>query len=197
MITLTVTSQGGFAQSNLKRGFHGNEIKRLRPSTEGNLSSAAIFDVQNDDESGTSITYVVSETYSAVLAAVTADTAANGAIATSSIVTTFATTGDTTVPSSEAVLECFQPLWYGSTIGQDTYVVSFTNLAPTAYYAGMMILVKFATTNTGASTINVNSLGAKAIRKGTGGATALSASDLVTTKIYTLIYDGTNFQINL
>lgn len=197
MITLTVTSQGGFAQSNLKRGFHGLEIKRLRPSTEGNLSSAAIFDVPNDGESGTSTTYVVSETYSAVLAAITADTLEAGAEVATNKATTFATINDTLYPSTEAVVEAFQPIWYAASSGTDTYAVTLTGVVPTAYYAGMTIRTMFANTNTGAATINANSLGAKAITKGTNGTTALSASDLVVTKIYTLVYDGTRFQIDL
>lgn len=85
---------------------------------------------------------------------------------------------------------------YGAATGTDTYALDLTpNLA--AYGAGNIIYCTFANTNTGAATINVDTLGAKAITKGTDGITALSASDLVVGKVYTLIYDGTRFQINL
>lgn len=64
--------------------------------------------------------------------------------------------------------------------------------APAAYTAGFAVEVKFAATNTGATTINVNGLGAKAIQS--NGA-ALVAGQIVAGQIYSLIYDGTNFQL--
>jgi len=85
---------------------------------------------------------------------------------------------------------------YGVASGTDTYAV-VVSPAPTKLITGKPYQVQFGITNTGAATLNINGLGAKAIRKGTGGATALSASDLVITKIYTVIYDGTYYQINL
>jgi len=85
---------------------------------------------------------------------------------------------------------------YGVATGTDTYTVTLST-GMSALTVGLPFYVKFGITNTGAATLAVNGLAATAIRKGTGGATALSASDLVVTKIYTLIYDGTNFQINL
>lgn len=195
MITLTVTKSNGITQDSLKRGFHGAHILNLRPSTEGTLSSAAIFEALQP--SGSYVTMVVSETYSAVLSAVTTDLAESGAEVTTNKATDFSTINDTLYPSIGAVVDNFQPTAYAATSGTDTYAATLTGVVPTAYYAGMEVKLLFGNTNTGAATINLNSLGAKAIKKGTDGATALSASDLVVTKIYTLIYDGTNFQINL
>jgi hypothetical protein len=53
---------------------------------------------------------------------------------------------------------------------------------------------KAASDNTGAATINVNSLGAKTMKKN-GGADDLDAGDLVSGGIYKGVYDGTNVQI--
>ncbi len=46
----------------------------------------------------------------------------------------------------------------------DTYVITLSP-APTAYYTGMVVNFYANTANTGAATLNVNSLGAKAIKK--------------------------------
>ncbi len=74
----------------------------------------------------------------------------------------------------------------------DDYVITLAPV-PTSYVTGMVIRAKCNTANTGAATINVNSLGAKSIVK--GAATALSTGDILAGQIVTLIYDGTNFQI--
>ena len=196
MITLTVTHKNGISQGSVSRGFQGAQIQNLRPTTEGNLSTAANFEYVIDGIGAD--TFKVSETYSAVLAAVTADTLESGAEVTTNKATTFGTLNDTLYPSTEAVSENFQGRWYVQTPApQDATYSGTLTPAPTAYFAGMQIYVRFSTTNTGAATFNANSLGAKDIKKGTAGATALSASDLIVGKIYTLLYDGTNFQINL
>lgn len=74
----------------------------------------------------------------------------------------------------------------------DTYVVTLDPV-PAAYFAGMTIRVLFNTANTGAATINVNSLGAKTIKKMHDQ--DLEDNDIEATQISTLIYDGTNFQM--
>ncbi|KIQ93892.1 hypothetical protein LH47_02042 [Anoxybacillus thermarum] len=72
----------------------------------------------------------------------------------------------------------------------NTYTVTL-NPAPTSYVEGMAIAVKINVDNTGASTINVNGLGAKAIKKPNGNDVA--AGNLKAGSIYTLRYNGTNF----
>lgn len=74
----------------------------------------------------------------------------------------------------------------------DTYAITLTP-APTAYTAGMMINFKANTTNTGACTLNVNSLGAKSIKKNVSD--DLDDGDISSGQIVTVIYDGTNFQM--
>jgi hypothetical protein len=62
----------------------------------------------------------------------------------------------------------------------------------TAYSAGQMFGFVAANTNTGATTINISSLGAKSIVTPLG---ALNAGDLQSGYFYIIYYDGTNFQL--
>lgn len=64
-----------------------------------------------------------------------------------------------------------------------------------SYITGAVIALKIpaATTNSGASTLAVDGLAAKAIKTCDGG--AVVSGDLVAGGIYLLAYDGTNFQI--
>lgn len=77
--------------------------------------------------------------------------------------------------------------------GTDTYTGNFSKPFFLAYFPMMRIRVRFTNANTGAATINLNGLGAIAIRKSVS--TALSAGDIMAGGIYELCYDGTNFQI--
>ncbi|KQC03902.1 MAG: hypothetical protein APR55_06665 [Methanolinea sp. SDB] len=74
----------------------------------------------------------------------------------------------------------------------NAYVVALSP-ALDAVITGMPIYFKAANPNTGASTLNVNSLGAKALRK--NGVDALAAGDIQAGQIVLVIYDGTYFQI--
>jgi len=74
----------------------------------------------------------------------------------------------------------------------DTYVASITP-AITAYTAGQRFLININATNTGASTINFNAVGAASLVK--AGAVAMEANELIAGRLYTIIYDGTNFQV--
>jgi hypothetical protein len=74
--------------------------------------------------------------------------------------------------------------------GTDTYAVTGYI---TAYAAGFSIYVLFTNANSTVATLNVNSLGAKAIKK--NGTTALEAGDIPAGSVKLLIYDGTNFQL--
>ena len=76
--------------------------------------------------------------------------------------------------------------------GTDTLTGSLTP-ALTAYATGNLFSFVATGTNTGATTINLNSLGAKSITK--SGTTALVASDIVSGQIYLIEYDGTRFQL--
>lgn len=80
---------------------------------------------------------------------------------------------------------------------QDTGTANNYVIAPSpavsAYAAGVKVSFKAANTNTAASTINVNSLGAVTIKK--QGSQDLQAGDINVGRIYTLFHDGTNFQL--
>jgi hypothetical protein len=74
----------------------------------------------------------------------------------------------------------------------DTYVIAL-EVAPTSYSNGLQINFLAATQNTGACTLNANSLGAKSIKdvNGADPATGMIAAG----QIVSVIYDGTNFVI--
>ena len=76
--------------------------------------------------------------------------------------------------------------------GTDTYVGTLTP-AIAAYATGNLFSFVAPNTNTGAATINLNSLGAKNITK--LGSTALAAGDIVSGRVYQIEYDGTRFQL--
>ena len=68
--------------------------------------------------------------------------------------------------------------------------------APASYGTPFRVIFKATNTNTGATTVNVNSLGIKNIQKFSGGSLgALAAGDIVSGGIYEIAYDGTQFQL--
>jgi hypothetical protein len=85
-------------------------------------------------------------------------------------------------------------IYSATATGNDTYVVTLSPV-PTSYVNGMHIFIKLDVANTGASTINVNSLGAISIV--TGISTATATGDMLANGIYELIYNstGTVFQL--
>lgn len=74
----------------------------------------------------------------------------------------------------------------------NTYVITLAT-APTAYAKYQTFRFVAKTTNTGASTLNVNGLGAKAIKKNV--TSDLVVGDILAGQVITVTYDGTNFQI--
>ena len=80
----------------------------------------------------------------------------------------------------------------GTASGTDTYTVT---LSPTltAYATRQIFEILFTNANTGAATINIDGLGAKAIKKNVSS--ALVANDIQAGQILNIAYDGTNFQI--
>jgi hypothetical protein len=76
--------------------------------------------------------------------------------------------------------------------GTNTYTATLSP-AITAYASTHRYFIKFTNGNTGASTLNLNGLGAKAIVK--NGSTALESGDISAGQVLELVYDGTNLQI--
>ena len=74
--------------------------------------------------------------------------------------------------------------------GTNTYTVTATGV--TQYVAGLELKILFTNANTGASTINVNSLGARTLQK---NGVALASGDIAAGGTYRITFDGTNFQV--
>lgn len=85
-----------------------------------------------------------------------------------------------------------QPGYAISTGVANTYLATL-NPAPANYVDGMGIVVKINVANTGASTLNVNGIGAKPIIDSKGY--QIQAGKLLYGRIYSLKYDGANFQL--
>lgn len=80
---------------------------------------------------------------------------------------------------------------YAASTGTDTILATFDS-ALTAHTTGMPLLIKAGGTNTGATTFNPNSVGAKDVKV---GASALTAGQIIINKGYWLMYDGTQYQL--
>ena len=76
--------------------------------------------------------------------------------------------------------------------GTDT-ILGTGSPALTAYATGNAFQFTVAATNTTSVTLNIDSLGAKAVTR--DGSTALVAGDLVSGSVVTVVYDGTRFQV--
>lgn len=92
------------------------------------------------------------------------------------------------VSTPESLIQLLYGVDGGST---DAYEVSI-DVPPTAYVAGLMVQFRANTANTGAATLNINSLGPKAIK--------LVGEDLPDNaikggQVVTVVYDGTDFQL--
>lgn len=86
-------------------------------------------------------------------------------------------------------------LYYGADAGaNDDYVVNpVPAYAGSAYYTGMVVAFKANTANTGAATLNVSSIGAATIKKAVSS--DLNDSDIRAGQWVTVVYDGTNWQM--
>ncbi len=85
-----------------------------------------------------------------------------------------------------------QSVYAVDSVGTDSYAITLTP-APGSYVDGMTVTFKAGTANTGAATLNVNALGAKTIYK--YKSYDLVTGDIVANQDITVIYDGTNFQL--
>jgi hypothetical protein len=74
----------------------------------------------------------------------------------------------------------------------NAYVVALPT-APAAYVAGLTVTMLAANANTGASTVNVNALGVKSVRRYDGS--LLQAGDILAGAVVVMVYDGTVFRV--
>lgn len=93
---------------------------------------------------------------------------------------------------SAEVIQANSLNYAGAAGAANAYTVA---LAPAiaAYQAGQLFSFKANANNTGAATVNVNGLGAIAIKK--NGDADLAADDIKNGQVVTVVYDGTNFQM--
>jgi hypothetical protein len=84
-------------------------------------------------------------------------------------------------------------LTYLTSVAGTNAITASAPIVMTAYAAGQTFRFIASASNTGATTININSIGLKSITR--DGTTALVAGDLVSGGAYQLIYDGTQFQL--
>lgn len=82
---------------------------------------------------------------------------------------------------------------YLTSVAGTNTVTGIAALSMSALAAGQTFRFIAAATNTGGVTLNINSIGAKAITK--NGTTALTANDILINAVVEVIYDGTQFQL--
>ncbi len=80
---------------------------------------------------------------------------------------------------------------YAVASGTNTYIATIAGI--TSLTEGISVRIKFTNANTGTGTLNINSLGAKAIVKSNGA--ALSSGNIKAGQICNLAYTGSNFQL--
>ena len=83
--------------------------------------------------------------------------------------------------------------WLTSVAGTNTITASITP-SPSAYTAGQTFRFTAAGANTGAVTLNINGLGAKAVTR--NGTTPLVSGDIPSGAVIDVTYDGTQFQMD-
>jgi hypothetical protein len=79
-----------------------------------------------------------------------------------------------------------------TSVGTNTIALTYTT-APASYIQGQKYSFIAGGNNSGATTLNVNGLGAKAVTK--NGTTALAGGEILTGAVVTVMYDGTQFQL--
>ena len=82
--------------------------------------------------------------------------------------------------------------WLTSVAGADT-ITAVASAGMLAYAAGQTFRFAAAAANTGAVTLDINSIGAKDVKDSLGN--ALAAGELPTARVIELVYDGTEFRV--
>lgn len=80
-----------------------------------------------------------------------------------------------------------------SVAGTANAITATAAVSMSAYATGQRFAFVVATTNTGATTLNINSIGAKTIKK--NATQGVSAGDLLAGTVADVYYDGTDFQL--
>jgi len=137
-------------------------------------------------------------------AAATSETNAAASETAAAASETAAATSETNAAASEAAAALSESnaaayaasaatlLWAGTVGGTGDAITLTTSPALGSYSNGIRVAFKATNTNTGAVTVNVSGLGNKDLKTQSGA--ALVAGNITTGRVYTLVYDGTNFQ---
>lgn len=81
--------------------------------------------------------------------------------------------------------------YFGTSAGtNNAYTLNISGI--TSYYTGLPVIMVASFNNTASATLNINSLGAKAIKF---NGINLNANDIQLNKMHTLIYNGVNFEL--
>ena len=84
---------------------------------------------------------------------------------------------------------------YASASGTNALTASM-RVTPIGYQEGAIYLIKIGSNNTGSVTLNLNSLGAKTLKKYISGVLSnLESGDLIAGMMIQVLYDGTYFQV--
>ena len=82
---------------------------------------------------------------------------------------------------------------YLTSVSGTDVITATASYGMTSYVTGQRFSFIAAGTNTGATTLNINAIGAKAVTK--NGSTALVAGEITSGNVYEVVYDGTEFQL--
>lgn len=93
---------------------------------------------------------------------------------------------------NEKIFQNGSTIYAASTTGNDSYTVTLVP-AISSYATGLVVNFKVDTANTGTASLNVNGLGAKTIKKASDQ--DLVTGDIKANQVISVIYDGTNFQM--
>jgi hypothetical protein len=86
-----------------------------------------------------------------------------------------------------------QQNYYAADSGAANAMAVVLSPTPSGYVAGMVLNVKVAVTNTGATTINANGLGAQSVVNLNGS--TLKSQQMLAGEVAQLVYDGSQFQL--
>lgn len=99
-------------------------------------------------------------------------------------------------PTGEWVPEKVAQVFYITPSGVTGSYTASTNPTFSTYEKDVIFLAKFSFENVGTSSININGIGPKNIKVSTpSGSRNLITGDIVATALYSLTYDGTDFQM--
>jgi hypothetical protein len=156
-------------------------------SSASSASSSATSATGSASSASTSATTATTQAGNASTSATASATSATAAAASA----TAAAASATAAAASVGSVQPFDTNQYAIGSGTNTYTATLSP-APTSYTTGMEVSILLANANSGAATLNLNSLGAKALQK--NGA-AFVGGEIAAGMTAEFRYDGTNFQL--